>query len=467
MRNPLNTLFGRMVLLSTIVLLAIQSSWFIVLAIREPRHEADGFARGILLALQAANGHPMSGVSPPPPPLPLAPTRPSIRPPPLNEIPPDRPLRQPPGPPPMGEPDGMMPPPPPPGPPIRTVPWNEIPPALHLREPTEPQLVSAVRFLRERLPTGTTMAVDDDHPRHLWVRSPSAAAWTVVPIDLPPPPRFLLETGSILFAAIVLSVLVAWQMQRPLSRVALAARTFGAGGRPAAVGEQGPRELRDVISAFNDMVRRLSEADDDQAVMLAGVAHDLKVPLTRLKLRASLLANENDRSGLLHDVDSLSNIVEQFLEFAGHSIDEGSPVETDAFLRTQFTDAPDSDGPLFELDLQAGPAFVLPRVLLDRLVTNLAENALAHGAAPVLIGTAREDAAWILIVRDHGPGIPEARIAAAMKPFVRLDAARSGAGHCGLGLAIVSRLVRDRGGRCDVTNHPEGGLQVRIALPAE
>ncbi|RDV00958.1 HAMP domain-containing protein [Trinickia dinghuensis] len=379
----------------------------------------------------------------------------------------------PPGPPLMDDGNGISAPPPPPGPPIRIVPWNKMPSATHLREPTEPPLVHTIAFLRDHLPTGSTIMVDDDHPRHLWVRSPVAADWTVVPIDMPPPPHFLLATGSILFAAIVLSVLVAWQMQRPLSRVALAARTFGSGGRPGPVGERGPRELRELISAFNDMMRRLSEADDDQAVMLAGVAHDLKAPITRLKLRASLLADAHDRAGLLHDVDSLSNIVEQFLEFAGQSIDEGSPVETDAFLRTQFTaadaadPADDGEGPLFELDLQAGPAFMLPRVLLDRLVTNLVENALEHGAAPVRIGTARKDGDWLLTVRDHGPGIPEGRIAAAMKPFVRLDAARGGEGHCGLGLAIVSRLVRDRGGRCEVSNHPEGGLQVSVALPMQ
>ncbi|WP_242538960.1 ATP-binding protein [Trinickia acidisoli] len=475
MRNPLNTLFGRMALLTTVVLLAIQSTWFITLAIREPRHEADGFAHGILLALQAANSRDMG--------LPRAPMDSPIdspmRPLPLDDMSPNGPFHGPPGPlgpPPMDDGNGLHPPPMsrgphgplgPPGPPIRTVPWNKVPPTSHLHEPTEPPLVHTIRFLREHLPTGSTIAVDDDRPPHIWVRTPSSANWIVVPLNMPPPPHFMLETASILIAAIILSVFVAWQMQRPLSRVALAARTFGAGGRPAPVGERGPRELRDLISAFNDMMRRLNEADDDQAVMLAGVAHDLKAPLTRLKLRASLIADEQDRAGLLHDVDSLSNIVEQFLEFAGQAIDDGLPVETEAFLRTQFTVVEEGggDGPLFELDLHAGPSFTLPRVLLDRLMTNLVDNALEHGAAPIRIHTAREDGEWVLTVRDHGTGIPEDRIAAAMKPFVRLDAARGGEGHCGLGLAIVSRLVRDHGGRCDVSNHPEGGLQVKIALP--
>ncbi len=421
MKNPLNTLFGRMALLSTVVLLVIQSSWFVMLAIRQPRHDADGFARGMLLVLQAANGRTASEPD----------VAPEWR--------------------------------------VRTVPAGAVPGDVRLHEPTDHPLVHLARYLRAHLPPGSDIAVDDTRPPHIWVRYAGAPAWTVVPMDMPPPPRFVVETVSILVAAIILSVLVAWQMQRPLSRVALAARVFGAGGRPTPVGEQGPRELRDLINAFNDMMRRLNEADDDQAMMLAGVAHDLKAPLTRLKLRASLLPADDDRAGFLHDVDSLSNIVQQFLEFAGQSAADGALVEADAFLRAQFPAAEAAEaaeGALFELGLRAGPAFTLPGVLLDRLVTNLVDNALEHGAAPVRIDTAREGGDWVLSVRDHGPGIPEDKIAAAMKPFVRLDAARGGEGHCGLGLAIVSRLTRDRGGRCDVTNHPGGGLLVRVALPA-
>jgi two-component system osmolarity sensor histidine kinase EnvZ len=262
-------------------------------------------------------------------------------------------------------------------------------------------------------------------------------------------------------------------MQRPLSRVSTAARAFGSGGRPEPVTVQGPRELRDLIGSFNDMMRRLNEAGDDQAVMLAGVAHDLKAPLTRLKLRASVLVAENERAGLIRDVDSLTNIVQQFLEFAGQSADAGPPVEVEEFLREQFssgdasgdTAGDSAEAPLFTLDLRAGPSFTLPRTLLDRLVTNLVDNALEHGTPPVEIATGRDDRHWVISVRDHGPGIPDERIAAAMKPFVRLDAARGGEGHCGLGLAIVARLAHDRGGRCHVRNHVQGGLEVRIELP--
>ncbi|HEY1999684.1 ATP-binding protein [Paraburkholderia sp.] len=427
MKNPLNTLFGRMALLSTAVLLAIQAGWFVLVVMQPPHHEVDGFARGILLMLQAANGEPVQSAD-------LAPA-----------------MR------------------------VHLVPTWNMPASIHLREPTQKQFVELSQHLRPRLPAGTQIEVDDARPPRLWVRFPGKSLWVVVPVDIPPRPRFIIETVSMLVAAVILSLLAVWQMQRPLTRVAQAARAFGSGGRPEPVNVQGPRELRDLIGSFNDMMRRLNEAGDDQAVMLAGVAHDLKAPLTRLKLRASVLVAENERAGLIRDVDSLTNIVQQFLEFAGQSADAGPPVEVEAFLREQFSAADaadpfdpaeaDTEAPLFSLDLRAGPHFTLPRTLLDRLVTNLVDNALEHGAPPVDIATASDDGHWIVSVRDHGPGIPDDRIAAAMKPFVRLDAARGGEGHCGLGLAIVARLAHDRGGRCDVFNHPDGGLCVRIALP--
>ncbi|RWB52217.1 MAG: HAMP domain-containing protein [Mesorhizobium sp.] len=457
MRNPLNTLFGRMALLSTAVLLAIQAGWFVLIVMQPPRHEVDGFARGVVLALQAVNGEPIKGAA-------LAPA-----------------MR------------------------VHLVPTWNMPPSVHLREPTDHLVVQLTRHLRETLPPGTRIAVDDLRPPQLWVLFPGKSNWVVLPVHLPPPPRFLIEAVSMLVAALILSLFAVWQMQRPLSRVADAARAFGSGGRPEPVTVQGPRELRDLIGSFNDMMRRLNEAGDDQAVMLAGVAHDLKAPLTRLKLRASVLVAESERAGLIRDVDSLTNIVQQFLEFAGQSADAGPPVVVDGFLREQFSDsgndgngdtksahASDSDNPgargndsansasaapdhdasdtsdearLFTLDLRAGPSFTLPRTLLDRLVTNLVENALEHGAPPVEISTARRDGRWLISVRDHGGGIPDDRIAAAMKPFVRLDAARGGEGHCGLGLAIVARLAHDRGGCCHVRNHAKGGLEVCIELP--
>jgi two-component system, OmpR family, osmolarity sensor histidine kinase EnvZ len=416
MRSPLNTLFGRMALLSTAVLFAIQATWFVLMTM-EPHHEVAGFARGVLIALQAVNSEAKDSAEP----------APALR--------------------------------------VHLQSISNVPATIRLHPPDTEPLAELIGHLRPHLPAGTEFATDDLAPPRLWVRFPDKPMWVVVPVNLPPAPRFLVEGASMLLAALLLSLAAAWQMQRPLARVAHAAAAFGAGQRPDAVAERGPRELRELIASFNDMMRRLNEAGDDQAVMLAGVAHDLKAPLTRLKLRASVLVAEGERGPLIEDIDSLTSIVQHFLEFAGRTADNGPPVEVDAFVRKQFSNAEDPDAPLFVLDLHAGAHFAQPRTLLDRLMTNLVDNAVEHGEPPVEISTFRDDRHWIIDVRDHGPGIPEDRMAAAMKPFVRLDPARASAGHCGLGLAIVARLARDLGGHCELANAPGGGLRVRIALP--
>ncbi|WP_322031076.1 ATP-binding protein [Paraburkholderia sp. J76] len=435
MRSPLNTLFGRMALLSAAVLLSMQLGWFLLLARQPPRHEVDGFARGVLLALRVASEEHAGGGTLLPP----------VHPGGALEPPKERDLS-----------DVLR---------VHRVPvWN-VPTDVHLHEPTQRPLVDLTRHLREQLPPGTTFAVDEARPPQLWVRFPGSTAWVVVPVDIPPPPHFVIEGISMLLAALTLSFLAAWQIQKPLAGLAQAARRFGTGERIAPLEGRGPRELRDVSASFNDMMRCVNEAEDDRVVMLSGIAHDLKTPLTRLKLRATLMADESERNGMLRDVDSLTHIVQQFLEFAQQSPDAGKLVSVDGFLQSQFGN-PDEieggNGPLFALDLRAGPRFELPQVTLDRLVTNLVDNALEYGAPPVEISTAIENGSYRLRVRDHGAGIEPERIATAMRPFVRLNAARGGEGHCGLGLAIVARLVRDNGGQCSVGNHADGGLLVQL-----
>jgi two-component system, OmpR family, osmolarity sensor histidine kinase EnvZ len=437
-RSPLNTLFGRMALLSAAVLLAVQLGWFVLLAWQPPHHEVDGFARGVLLALRVASEEHPDGIALPPP---------------MHIGEPPDPSR-----------DGDL------GPVLRVrrVPaWN-VPRDVHLHEPTRRPLVDLTRHLRAHLPPGTQFAVDDTKPPQLWVRFPGSPTWLVVPVDVPPPPRFVIEAISMLVAALTLSFLAAWQIQKPLAGLAQAARRFGTGERIAPLVGEGPRELREVSASFNDMMRCVNEAEDDRVVMLSGIAHDLKTPLTRMKLRASLMTEEAERKGMLRDVDSLTHIVQQFLEFAQHAPELDKPVEVDTFLQRQFgnpDEAESGNGPLFVLDLRAGSQFTLPQVSLDRLVTNLVENALEYGVPPVEISTAIENGSCVIRVRDHGAGIEPERISAAMRPFVRLNAARGGEGHCGLGLAIVTRLARDNGGQCVAENHPEGGLLVQLTFP--
>jgi two-component system osmolarity sensor histidine kinase EnvZ len=276
---------------------------------------------------------------------------------------------------------------------------------------------------------------------------------------------FVVEALKILLLTLILLLLAKRQLLQSMSRVEDAAYEFGVGGRPEGVIVQGPLELRDLITSFNEMMRHMNEASDHEAVVLAGVAHDLKAPLIRLKQRAAVIGTENDRMDFTRDIDSLVDIVHQFLVLAGQRADAGAPVAVETFLRERFSITHSAEVPRVRLDPKAGPLFTLDRTVLDRLITNLVDNALEHGAPPIDISTSRDERNWIISVRDHGAGIPEDRMAAAMKPFVRLGDAYAGKGHYGLGLAIVARLAHDSGGRCDVHNHPDGGLCVRILLP--
>ncbi|MGI4856205.1 MAG: ATP-binding protein [Janthinobacterium lividum] len=415
-KRPLDTLFGRMAVFATLVLFAVQAAWFTVLTIQRPRHDGDGYARGLLLVLQTLHDNAGNGI----------------------RLPPELKVR------------------------LAAAPGTHA-----LGGPDAGDMTHLVAHLRSGLPPGSTVSVEKkDDTMRLWVHYPGARDWIVMPIDAPPPPPVLIEALAMLFAAMLLSLGAAWQMQRPMSAVAQLAQRFGGGERPPAMRENGPFEVRELIHAVNQMMRRISESEDEKSLMLAGIAHDLKAPLTRLKLRASVLEDE-ERDHFSRDVDSLTHIVQQFLEFAGSEPADGPQVSVDSFLARQFAMPEGGEMPLFIHALEAGPRFELPRTVLDRLATNLVDNALEHGEPPVEIHTYWRGADAVMEFRDHGPGIPDELIEEASKPFARLDSARAGDGHCGLGLAIVARLARKTQGHCEISNAPGGGLSVRIVIPVD
>lgn len=407
-----DSLFARMAWLGIAVLLVMHLVWSALVFYQRPRQQVDGFARGLLVAIQSVDQRAVDPGS-------LAP------------------------------PHGL-----------RRVPLADAP--AFAAEADDARASRLRHELLSRLPTGTQLHLVNERKRgNLWVLLPGHTEWIVIGLDLPPMPPFVRETLGILIGAVLLALLVAWQMQRPIARVAQAARVIARGRRPALLPEQGPHELRDLSHAFNDMAKRLAEAEDNQAIMLAGIAHDLKSPLTRLRLRADLIDNEGSREGFVRDIKSIDHIVQQFLAYARDEADTSPPVSVDAFLREQFP-AEDS---LFVSHLRAGEAFQLPRTLLDRVMSNLVDNALEHGEPPVRLATWRDGAAGYIEVSDCGAGIAEDQVALAMRPFVRLDASRGGEGHCGLGLALVGRLVEGRGGSVRLDRSLGGGLRVTLCLP--
>ncbi|WP_133660408.1 ATP-binding protein [Paraburkholderia sp. BL10I2N1] len=326
--------------------------------------------------------------------------------------------------------------------------------------------------VRDRMPAGTLVRVGSPgKPPTLWVRAASDQSWIVVPVQPLRPPRPLDRMVwwlVIIFSTAVMAALfAAWQLQQPLRSLAQAVARFGRGLPVPPVPERGPRELRQLTHGFNQMVQEVASTENDRAVMLAGVAHDLKTPLARMRLRAEMMEEAKLRDGVVRDVDSMAHIVDQFLVFAHDGADRSEPVEVDMQCERVVRSyrAVAAGAPAVQTVLEAGPGFRLPAATLDRVLSNLLDNAHAYGAPPIVVETARTPDGFTLAVSDNGGGIAVHDLISASRPFVRLDPARGGNGHSGLGLAIVERLVRRAGGEWEIGNHEGRGLRVLMRFP--
>ncbi|MDR6423817.1 two-component system osmolarity sensor histidine kinase EnvZ [Paraburkholderia phenoliruptrix] len=316
--------------------------------------------------------------------------------------------------------------------------------------------------LRDSFPLGSQVVLDRVGGT-LWARYPHERYWIAVPIVAPLVSRLLWLSTLMLALAIAMAIIGAWRLQRPLRQLARAAREFRADRRAPVIAKGGPREVRELIGDFNEMVREISHTEQERAVMLAGLAHDLRAPITRMQVRADLLPDEASRSGFLRDTESLSRIVMQFLDFARETTDVSLLACVDAHCLRHYGDCVGKDSPI-ELNLHAGAGFSLPLSDLDRILTNLIENALTYGEPPVKITSFARHDTYALTVRDHGAGIPAEDLERVSRPFVRLDAARGGDAHCGLGLAIVRRLTQRNGGTFSVGNAAGGGFMVALTF---
>jgi len=325
-----------------------------------------------------------------------------------------------------------------------------------------------VEQLVGRLPAGTQVRFEDEETPRLWFKLPKRNDWIAMPILFVhnPPPDNRLLPGALLVVgvAILVAVLIAWQIQRPVRDMAEAAERLSRQHDVQPLRERGPSELRQLIERFNRMVADLNRIELERNTMLAGIAHDLKTPLARLRLRAEMLADPKAAAGVTRDVESMSAIVEQFLSFAQSSEPVARPVPVDKRVSELAASLGEQERKVV-LALEAGDGFRLVQSQLDRIIGNLVDNAYAYGQPPVCVATARTPEGWSLTVEDHGPGIPADDMERATLPFVRLDPARGGNAHSGLGLAIVDRLVRQAGGRLSLANGPTGGLRAEMVFP--
>ncbi|MDP1717222.1 MAG: ATP-binding protein, partial [Burkholderiales bacterium] len=236
------------------------------------------------------------------------------------------------------------------------------------------------------------------------------------------------------------------------------------------VAETGPVELQTLARAFIQMTADLKRQEDERALLLAGVSHDLRTPLARIRLGLEMLEDKEDaalKPGMIQDIEDIDAAISQFLDFARTSETETTAPAADLnALVSGVAERRRLAGAKLTLDLGPVPPLQLRTLAIQRLITNLIENAVRHGGGDVRIATgATADRAFVEVL-DRGPGIPPEQAGRMLQPFTRLDHARGGAGT-GLGLAIVERIARAHGGSIKLTPRHGGGLKARVEIPLD
>ena len=268
--------------------------------------------------------------------------------------------------------------------------------------------------------------------------------------------------GVPLVSAIIILILIR-QMNRPLRRLQNAANEYSKSGTaPYLDTNHGPLEIRQVNQAFNRMVYTLEQTERERRIMLAGISHDLRTPLTRIRLTAEMLPDEFLREGLVYDVDDMDAILNQFISYMRDGSDEElKDTNINILLQELIVQFKPLD---IRFEVQDVPIIPARSLSLKRLIANLINNTKRYGAEPIELSAKVENEHILITVADHGEGIPEDQIEELMQPFVRGNSARTIQGS-GLGLAIVKRIVDIHQGEIQIHNREQGGLEVIISLP--
>lgn len=270
--------------------------------------------------------------------------------------------------------------------------------------------------------------------------------------------------------ALGLALAVAWhivsRINRPLKALARAAESVGRGLTPDPLPESGADELKRLAAAFNQMASDLARHERDRAEVLAGISHDLRTPLTRLRLEAELsVGDPASRDAVVADIEQMEAVISQFMDYArGEGGEAVAPTDLKQLLE-EIAARQTAVGRPLETAIAALPALPLRVKALARAVTNLIDNAFKYGGGAVRL-QAQANAEMVHIeVLDRGPGIPDGEEERLKRPFTRLENARSNVTGTGLGLAIVDRIARLHGGRLDLMPRDGGGLLARLSLP--
>ncbi len=298
--------------------------------------------------------------------------------------------------------------------------------------------------------------------------------WMNAAVQARPPRRLIRPDSWITFfvTALVISVIVAFALRRittPLNRLSEAASKLGRGETVAPLPEGGPADVRDAIRAFNEMQRRLQKFVQDRTRMLAAISHDLRTPITSLRLRAEMLDDEEARTKMIATLNEMQQMVEATLAFAREeaSDEQTRPTDLGAMI-TAIADDLESLDLAVTYEEEARIVYPCRPASLRRALNNLIQNGATYGKRARVHIHAQDQGNIHIIIEDDGPGIPEAQQDQVFEPFVRLETSRSTkTGGVGLGLAIARDIIHRHGGQIELENRSGGGLTVRVTLPRD
>ena len=340
--------------------------------------------------------------------------------------------------------------------------------------------LSLVPMPRGRRPVAVRIAGERGGPISLSLALPDGSGW--FNLQVPPPsysffddPTFPIAWGVMSLLAAALVVWATRRLVAPIATLAVAADKLGRDVNAPPLPEDGPDELARASAAFNTMAERIRRFVQDRTFLLTAIGHDLRTPITRLKLRAEFIEDEDTRHRFLLDLDELEAMVAATLAFGRDSAaGSGEPavrLDLAALLRTVLDDAADARPSLADkvafvaegtrsMPIQARP------LALKRSFANLVNNALAYAGTVRVTLQAAHDQEVRVLVEDDGPGIPASEVERVFEPFRRLETSRSReTGGTGLGLSIARNIIRGHGGEITLSNRSTGGLRALVVLP--
>lgn len=326
-----------------------------------------------------------------------------------------------------------------------------------------------VNPMRQRMGKGAEVRLGFEPSPGLWINTPELGSlWVRFPIE-----NFgryeaiafltwLIGTPAIAF---IIATIFVRQLNRPLKNLEHAAKKIGRGDPiKGLIRENASREVDAVNRAFVQMSEDLQQVNRERALLLAGISHDLRTPLTRMRLTAELLGDSEFSEGMVRDIEDMNAILDQFILFVRDGSDEDTEVGDLNEVVVEVVSQFESEGRTINTELHELPAISLKRLSLKRMFANLIGNAIRHGGGEIDIYSGMQQGEICVIVSDRGAGLTEQEMYELFQPFARGDQSRTTTGS-GLGLAIVKRIVDMHHGRVKLRNREGGGLEAVVHLP--